>query len=79
MMDELNQEVVEIYSVSPLSKEDLNLLFEKFPFFKKAKIINKIKPQLIAGIVIKTKDKIIDLSLNNRLLDLKKITYEIGR
>ena len=79
MEDQQTEEKVEVYSASPLEKETVNLLSEKFPFLKKANIVFKIDRQLIAGILIKRKNQVLDLSLRNRLLDFKKITYEVNQ
>lgn len=78
MKREENQERVIIYSVSPLDDEEIKILGEKFPFLKNSKIINKINPRLLGGVIIQTKNEIIDYSLHNRLVDLKKIVYEIS-
>ena len=78
MENQQTEEKVEVYSASPLEKETVNLLSEKFPFLKKANIVFKIDRQLIAGILIKRKNQVLDLSLRNRLLDFKKITYEVN-
>lgn len=75
--EEIKDQVI-IYSVSPLKEEIISSLLNKLSFLKKAKIINKVNPDLIAGILIKTKNQVIDLSLYNRLLELKKIIYEIS-
>lgn len=78
MENQQTEEKVEVYSASPLEKETVDLLFEKFPFLKKTNIVFKIDRQLIAGILIKRKNQILDLSLRNLLLDFKKITYEVN-
>lgn len=77
MDDEGIYQPVKIYTASPIDEETIKLLQEKFPFLKKEKIIYKIDPRLLAGVMIKTKDQIIDLSLRNRLIELKKIIYGI--
>ena len=77
-MENHSAEEVEIYSASPLEKKTISLLFKKFAFLKKANIIFKIDKKLIAGVLIKKKNQILDLSLRNLLLDFKKIIYEIN-
>lgn len=78
MNEEDNKDTAFIYSVSKLNEEEIKIICEKFPFLKKTKIINKINPGLLGGIMIKTKDRVFDYSLYNRLVDLKKLIYEIG-
>ncbi len=63
---------ITVYSVQPLSKDQLNTLKEKF----KAKVAdveldNQIDPSLISGLRFVTPTKVVDLSLKARLNQLK--------
>lgn len=67
--------VVEIISAYPLSQEEISII-KKNPLFKDKEIKNIIDKKIIAGLIIKYDDNLIDLSLSSFLNNLKNIYYE---
>lgn len=65
-----------IYSAYKLEQEEINQIIEKFPFIKVNLINNIIDEKILAGVRIHHQAKIIDLSLKNKLTNLKKKLYE---
>ncbi|MCX7956110.1 MAG: F0F1 ATP synthase subunit delta [Patescibacteria group bacterium] len=65
-----------IFSTYKLSNDEVNEIVKKIPILKKFKIVNKINKSLIAGLLIKFADKIIDLSFKNRLKIISQNLYE---
>ncbi len=65
-----------IYSAYKLDEEEINRIVEKFPFIKVDLINNIIDEKILAGVRIHHGAKIIDLSLKNKLTNLKKKLYE---
>ncbi|GIW64877.1 MAG: hypothetical protein KatS3mg092_0810 [Patescibacteria group bacterium] len=65
-----------VYSTYKLSNDELESLIKKIPQLKKYQIKNIVDKSIIAGIVIKFSDKIIDLSLKNRLKIIFQKLYE---
>ncbi|GAB4219452.1 MAG: hypothetical protein Fur009_5700 [Candidatus Microgenomates bacterium] len=65
-----------VYSTYKLTSEELEKLKEKISELKKYQIKNIADKSLLAGIVIKYSDKIIDLSFKNRLKVLGQKLYE---
>lgn len=65
-----------IYSTYKLSNQEISLILEKIPSLNKFRIINKTDKTLISGIIIKFSDKIIDLSIRNKLKLIFKKIYE---
>ncbi len=65
-----------VYSTYKLSNDELENLIKKIPQLKKYQIKNIVDKSIIAGIVIKFSDKIIDLSLKNRLKIIFQKLYE---
>ncbi len=65
-----------IFSTYRLSEEEIQEIVKKLLILKNYKIINKIDKSLIAGIVIKFSDKVIDLSFKNRLKIISQKLYE---
>lgn len=61
-----------VYSVQPLSEEQLQALKNKFQTqVADVKIDNQIDPSLISGLRFVTPTKVVDLSLKARLNQLK--------
>lgn len=65
-----------IFSTYQLSDDDIKKIIEKIPELKNFKIINKIDKSLIGGFIVEFEDKIIDLSIKNRLKMIFKKIYE---
>lgn len=65
-----------VYSTYKLSNDELESLIKKIPQLKRYQIKNIVDKSIIAGIVIKFSDKIIDLSLKNRLKIIFQKLYE---
>ncbi|MCS7093427.1 MAG: F0F1 ATP synthase subunit delta [Patescibacteria group bacterium] len=67
---------VVIYSTYELSHQEIDKLVEKIPSLKNYQIVNQVDKSLIAGLVIKFADRIIDLSIKGRLNNISKKLYE---
>ena len=67
-----------VYSIRPLSEEDLNQLEAQLSLKHKVKIelLNKIDPGLISGLKIKFKESVIDASLSAQLEALRETLRE---
>lgn len=70
---------VTIISAYKLSDKEINALYNNFPFLRNSNPKFKIDMNLIAGVIIKIGTKIIDLSINSQLHNLRNIAYEINR
>lgn len=70
-------EKARVISAYKLTVQDRSLIAKKFPILKNRDVIYEIDPELLAGVVIKLKSKIIDLSLKGRIKDLKNTLYEL--
>jgi F0F1-type ATP synthase delta subunit len=68
-----NKVLVKIYAKESPSEAELQILTEKIEKKLGKKIITKILSSNITGYLIKADDKIIDLSLENKVNRLKKI------
>jgi len=68
---EKEKNLIKIVSVYPLSKQEISDLANFFSI-SSAEIENIIDPSIIGGIVINQGSKIIDLSIKNRLQNIKK-------
>ncbi len=64
-----------IYSADKLESAEIEELVRKFPFINKNSLKNIIDESILAGIRIHHGTKIIDLTLKNTLLNLKKKLY----
>lgn len=64
---------ITITSGHELDQDELSTLFESIPMLKNSTIEYRIDTQVIAGVVIKIGSKIIDLSLNGKLVQLKNL------
>ncbi len=76
---EEENEMVTIISPYKLEKEEMGLIYKKFPQYKDKKVKNIVKPEILGGIIIKQGTKIIDLSLKHKLQSLRKILYGNNR
>lgn len=65
-----------VYSTYKLSDDELEKLKDIITELKKYQIKNIIDKSLLAGLIIKYSDKIIDLSFKNRLKVLSQKFYE---
>lgn len=65
-----------VFSTYRLSEKEIQEIIKKILILKNYKITNKIDKSLIAGIVIKFSDKVIDLSFKNRLKIISQKLYE---
>jgi F0F1-type ATP synthase delta subunit len=68
-----NKVLVKIYAKDKPSETELQILIEKIEKKLGKKIVTKVLPSNITGYLIKADDKIIDLSLENKVNRLKKI------
>lgn len=77
---ELEKRKRQVVIVSPykLKEDELKMIFKHFPFLSKDRVRNVVDKNLIGGVVIKFKTKVIDLSIKNQLKDLEKKLYEIN-
>jgi len=65
-----------ILSCYRLTDEEVADLVKKIPQLKLYQIKNIVDKKILGGLVIKFSDKIIDLSLKNRLTVIKEKLYE---
>ncbi len=65
-----------IISSYNLSQEEIDKVLNIFPFLNKNNCVNQIDPNILAGVVIKFKSKIIDLSFSSQLRNFKRLMYE---
>ncbi|MGB9707342.1 MAG: F0F1 ATP synthase subunit delta [Microgenomates group bacterium] len=70
-----NNKTVEIISAYPLSEDEISTIKET-PVFKNREIRNIVDKKIIAGLVIKYDDNLIDLSFSSFLDNLKNNLYE---
>lgn len=70
-------EKIRVISAYKLNGHDKDLISKKFPLIKSRVVVYEIDPDLLAGVVIKYKSKIIDLSVKGRFKDLKNTLYEL--
>jgi F0F1-type ATP synthase delta subunit len=64
-----------IYSADKLDPDEIDQLVRKFPFINKDSLKNVVDESILAGVRIHHGTKIIDLTLKNTLLNLKKKLY----
>lgn len=79
-LDELltrQKENVTVFSAYPLEEKELALLYNSVPRLRKSNINFVIDNKILAGIVIKVGSKVIDLTINERLNNLRQQIYEI--
>lgn len=62
-----------IVSAYKLAEEEIKSIEQKFPFIKGTTIENKIDESILAGIIIRSGSKIVDISLLSKLRNLKKL------
>ncbi len=68
--------IVEVISAYQLGDAEKKELVEKLPMLKDAKVTYTVDQSVLAGIIIKFGSKMIDLSLQNELTNLKHFIYE---
>ena len=74
-LDELNNvKRIEVYSAVELTEEEKTKIKEKLQIKLSCEIVPdyKIEENIMAGLVIKIKDKVIDLSLQTKFEDMKR-------
>ncbi len=71
------KEKVIITSAYDLCKEDMDFLYKKYPKLNNSNIEVVIDPNIVAGLRIQIGSSIIDMSLLNKLQNLKQSLYEI--
>lgn len=71
------KERVIITSAYDLNKEDMEFLYKKYPKLKNSNIEVIINPNIVAGLRIQIGSSIIDMTLLNKLQNLKQSLYEI--
>lgn len=59
-----------------LSEKDLEKVKEKVPELKNTQVVNLVDKNIYAGCIVKVGSKLIDLTLNGALQNLKKQIYE---
>lgn len=71
---------VTIISPYKLDETEIAIIKDRIPLIKKShgEIKNKVDPNLTAGVIIKFGSKIMSLTLESQLSNLKKILYESG-
>lgn len=67
---------VEVISAHILSDSEKKELIEKLPMLKDSQVIYSQDSSILAGVIIKFGSKMIDLSLQNELTNLKNFIYE---
>lgn len=67
---------VEVISAIELSDSEKKELIEKLPMLKGSDVTYTKDPAILAGVIIKFGSKMIDLSLQNELTNLKNFIYE---
>ena len=75
---EKQKERVYITSSYNLTEDDKKLLYSKIPELQCKDVVYSVDQRLIAGIRIQIGSQIIDLSLSQRLQNLKLLLYEIN-
>jgi F0F1-type ATP synthase delta subunit len=65
-----------VLSCYRLTDEELADLVKKIPQLKSYQIKNIVDKKILGGLVIKFSDKMIDLSLKNKLAVIKEKLYE---
>jgi len=81
-LDELlknEKDKITLVSAYALNNNELSSLFQYVPRLKNSEINFEINRKVIAGVVIKIGSKVIDLSLQGKLNNLKNYIYEIDR
>jgi F0F1-type ATP synthase delta subunit len=68
--------MVEVISAHDMSDSEKKSLIEKLPMLKDAQITYSKDTSILAGVIIKFGSKMIDLSLQNELTNLKHFIYE---
>lgn len=76
---ELKSSKTVIYSPYKLEGTEIDLITQKFNFIDKNNLENIIDKTIYAGVVIYHQNKIIDLSLKNKLNSLEKKLYGIDK
>lgn len=71
------KERVIITSAYDLNKEDMEFLYKKYPKLKNSNIEVITNPNIVAGLRIQIGSSIIDMTLSNKLQNLKQSLYEI--
>jgi len=67
---------VTIMSAYELSEDELTSVRKMFPALKEAEIVNLVDKNIFSGLIIKIGTRIVDLTLNGALQNLKKQIYE---
>jgi F0F1-type ATP synthase delta subunit len=68
--------IVEVTAPYRLTDLEIAELKKTFPMIRGAELILHVEPTLLAGVVIKYKSKMIDLSLKSELTNLTQLLYE---
>ncbi len=80
LKEKLQRKQREITIVAPykLSREDLAEIFEQYPQLESKVINSEVDPAILAGIIIKQGTKVLDLSLAERIKNLRNLANEIA-
>lgn len=68
--------IVEVTAPYRLSDLEIAALKKTFPMIRAAELILHVDQSLIAGVIIKYRSKMIDLSLRSELKNLTQLLYE---
>ncbi len=80
LKEKLQRKQREITIVAPykLSREDLAEIFEQYPQLESKVVNSEVDPAILAGIIIKQGTKVLDLSLAERIKNLRNLANEIA-
>lgn len=70
-------EKVSVISAYKLTQDEWKLLLKRFPFLKDKDIVEKIEPEILAGIIIQYRSKVLDASLRGQVKNLERTLHEL--
>lgn len=70
------KQVVTVESAYVLDDAEKETLLASLPWLKQAQIRYRVKPDLIAGVVVRFGSRVIDLSVKGRLQSYNRLLYE---
>ncbi|OGK34862.1 hypothetical protein A3F58_01905 [Candidatus Roizmanbacteria bacterium RIFCSPHIGHO2_12_FULL_37_9b] len=71
------KEKVTLVSANALNDEEMSALYKYIPRLKESQIDFAINKNVIAGVLIKIRSKVFDLTLKGQLNNLKNHMYEV--
>lgn len=75
----MNKDKTIIYSPYKLDQNEIDLLISKFSFIDGKNMANVVDSKIIAGVIVRHGNQIIDLSIKTKLNNLKSRLYEINK